>query len=158
MIVIADTSAINYLILIGEVDLLRQMYGQIVLPPAVLAELLAADSPPVVARWITDPPNWVAFADSVAAGIAEVDDSLDAGEREAIALALRLSADLLLIDDAQGRREASRLRIEYTGTLGMLAAASKRGLVNIEDAMRRLKATGFFMSEAVVRKVLADAR
>ncbi len=57
MIVIADTSAINYLILIGDVQLLSGLYGGVVLPPAVRRELLASHSPEPVRRWTSTPPH-----------------------------------------------------------------------------------------------------
>lgn len=154
MIVIADTSAINYLILIDEVQLLSDLYGGIVIPPAVRRELLAPSSPESVRIWASDPPNWIHFASPGQESLESTDKGLDAGEREAIALAIDIEADLLLIDDAQGRREAQRQNLSFTGTLGILLAASEKGLLNLDDAVRRLRQTSFFISDKVLRRIL----
>jgi predicted nucleic acid-binding protein len=94
MIVIADPSAINYLILIGEIQLLSDLYGGVAIPPAVRRELLAPNSPEPVRNWIFDPPIWLHFASPDREALARTDEALDAGERQAIALALDLGADL----------------------------------------------------------------
>lgn len=64
--------------------------------------------------------------------------TLDPGEREAIQLAEENRADLLLIDERKGRNEAKRRGIATTGTLGVLLAAGKPGLLNAEYTYRRL--------------------
>ena len=156
MIVIADTSAINYLILIGEVQLLSELYGGVVIPHAVRRELLALNSPEPVRKWATDPPDWIRLVSPGSEALARTDESLDAGEWEAIALALDLRADLLLIDDARGRRESARHNLEFTGTLGVLLAGSQKGLLNLEDAIRRLRRTSFFISDKLLRRILRE--
>ena len=59
MIVIADTSPLNYLILIGEAEVLRRLYGRVVIPEAVLRELQNPQAPAKVAEWIAQPPAWL---------------------------------------------------------------------------------------------------
>ena len=154
MIVIADTSAINYLILIDEVQLLRDLYGGVVIPPAVQRELLASNSPEPVRRWTSAPPDWLRLASPGPEALARTDDALDAGEWEAIALTLDLHADLLLIDDAHGRREAQRQNLSFTGTLGILLAASEKGLLRLDDAIRKLRQTSFSISDKVLQRIL----
>ena len=118
----------------------------VTLAPEVRRELSAALSPEVVRRWAQAPPAWVQIgAGPLPATLSSIAPVLDRGEREAIALAVELSADLILIDDTQGRKEAARLGLEDTGTLGILLAASKLQLVNLPDAIRRLRQSGFFV-------------
>ena len=89
MIVVSDTSAINYLLLIGETDILPQLYGGVILAPQVRRELSAVLSPSLVRRWAQAPPAWVQFAaDPLPATVASIDPALDRGEREALAPAL----------------------------------------------------------------------
>lgn len=81
---------------------------------------------------------------------------LGEGERDAILLATELGADGLLIDDRDGRREAKQRALRVIGTLGVLAAAADKGLLDLSDAVARLKGTTFRASprlyEALLRK------
>ena len=88
-----------------------------------------------------------------AAEMASVADWLDRGERAAIALAERLRAELILIDERDGRTEAMRRRFQVTGTLGVLRAAAGRGLIDVPDVLERLRATNFYIDEALITEV-----
>lgn len=59
MIIVSDTTPINYLILIDQIHLLRELYGQAVLPQAVLDEMQSASAPDKVRVWISNRPEWV---------------------------------------------------------------------------------------------------
>ena len=87
----------------------------------------------------------------------ETDRNLDRGEAEAIALALELGADELLIDERLGRREALRLRLSITGLLGVLLVAKRRGLVAmirpVMDAL--MTQAGFRLSEQLYTVLVA---
>jgi len=97
MIVIADTSPLHYFILLEHAEVLRELYGRVIIPEAVALELKADKTPPSVKEWIRRPPDWLEVQQiTVPADLALV--KLDAGEREAIALAEALGADALLLD------------------------------------------------------------
>ena len=83
MIVVSDTSPICYLLLIGEIELLPQLYGQVLIPQAVQHELANERSPAVVQAWIGQPPEWLAIQ---TVNIPSDSDlaNLDLGERAAI--------------------------------------------------------------------------
>jgi predicted nucleic acid-binding protein len=70
-VVISDTSPINYLVLISEIGLLPALYGKVLIPDTVLAELLDAGSPPTVLAWATILPDWVEVVMDDAGGRAE---------------------------------------------------------------------------------------
>jgi len=126
MIVIADTGPVNYLILIGEIDLLPALYGRIVVPPAVCQELKMPRAPEAVRLWIAMPPAWIETRAPAQGPDAELAKAgLDAGESEAILLAQELGADQLIIDELRGRREAERRHLRFTGTVGVLARRSR---------------------------------
>src|SRR5689334_16438991 len=108
MIVVADTSPILYLVLIDQISLLQSLYGKVIIPDAVTAELLAPASPTPVRSWISNAPEWIQVKSPTPEQLEAVPAELDLGERMAIALATAFSADLLLIDDARGRHEARR--------------------------------------------------
>jgi predicted nucleic acid-binding protein len=135
-VVIADSSPLNYLTLIGSVDVLRRLYGSVIVPQQVIAELTDPAAPHEVRRWASNLPDWIDV------GVTVVSDTdmlhLDPGERAAITLAQSEPGALLLIDDAAGRIEASRRGILNTGTLGVLRAAALRELVDLPTALARL--------------------
>jgi predicted nucleic acid-binding protein len=158
MIVVADTSPLNYLILIGESNLLYRLYGCVVIPRAVLSELQASGAPSAVIDWIKDSPPWLEVSE-VTVPLKEDSEELEAGESEAIALAERHGPDvLLLIDEEAGRREAQRRGIRTTGVLGLLDDAAARGLVNVSEAIERLRATNFRVPDSLVDWFLARDR
>ncbi len=155
-VVVADTSPLNYLVLIGRIDILFSLYGTVLTPPEVLAELAATGAPPEVLRWIQSAPEWLKVR-TVREG---QDDSalqnIDPGERAAILLAQDERDVLLLIDDAAGRAEANRLGIPNTGTLGVLRAAAMRSLLDLSVALKDLAATNFRVSQAIIEQLLAE--
>ena len=153
MIVIADTSPINYLILIGEINVLPALYGAVLIPPSVAEELSRARAPEPVRSWIRRPPAWLEIrAPSISSD--EQLDHLDEGERDAILLAEEFDAGQLIIDESRGRQEASRRRIPYTGTLGVLQAAAKAGLVDLPAALGRLQKTSFHIAPGIIARLL----
>ena len=91
MVVVADTSPINYLVLIAQIDLLQQLYARILIPPAVLAELKHPAAPKPVRDWADNPPKWVEVLSPRSSIILA---QLDLGKSEAIALATEVHAVL----------------------------------------------------------------
>jgi predicted nucleic acid-binding protein len=145
MIVVADTSPLNYLLQINCESALPALYKRIIVPSAVLAELSHPDTPTVVSRWLLHLPEWIDIRQTA----SQPDPSLallDPGEREAIQLAQEHHAALLLIDERRGRLEAHRRGLATTGTLGVLLAAHQRGLLNAEIMYEQLLTTTNFRS------------
>jgi len=85
--VVADTSPLNYLILIDQINLLPQLYGRVLIPESVLEELSADETPQVVRNWATNLPEWIEVLPATPI-IDEGLTRLHAGERDAISLAL----------------------------------------------------------------------
>jgi len=155
MIVVADTSPINYLILIEQIDILTKMYGRVVIPRAVREELLRPSAPEVVRNWMRQPPAWL----EVHAPLNPPDSSLaalDQGERDAIMLAEELRAVQLIVDDRQGRHEAQKRGIPVMGTLGVLREAATLGLLDLRIAVNHLEATSFYIAPAILARLLKD--
>jgi predicted nucleic acid-binding protein len=148
MIVIADTSPLNYLILVGEVDVLSTLFPRVVVPQTVAAELADARAPLSVRNWIANSPGWLSILPD-----PHPDPTLqmlDPGERAAITLALALNASLVLIDDRAGRVEAERRNLTVTGTLGILIAAHRKALLDFDTVVRKLSETPFYVSPRVL--------
>jgi predicted nucleic acid-binding protein len=102
MIVIADTSPLNYLIRSGDVWILPELFGKVLVPKAVLTEMLHPQAPSEVRSFASTPPLWLECR-TVNQMAKDFAPSLGEGEREAISLALETRADALLIDDFAGR-------------------------------------------------------
>jgi predicted nucleic acid-binding protein len=153
MIVIADTSPLNYLIQIDCDDLLPKLFKTVFIPPAVMQELQHGGAPDSVKAWVSRPPSWI----EVHTLKASPDPSLlflDPGEREAIQLAQEEQADVLLIDEHKGRKEATRRGLVVTGTIGVLLAAGELGFVDPKVAVHRLVAETTFRITLELRKLL----
>jgi|ERR1035441_1543807 predicted nucleic acid-binding protein len=148
MIVVADTSPLNYLLLIDEIDLLPAIFGQVLLPRAIFQELQHPKTSPTVRQWVAHLPAWLEVR-TVASVANPALMALDAGEREAIQLALELGVSTVLMDEADGRRQAERLHLEVRGTLGILERGAHLGETNLREALSKLEQTNFRMSPAV---------
>lgn len=154
MIVIADTSPLNYLIRLGHSDLLREIYGRVLVPSAVLMEMKHPEAPPEVRAWACQPPAWLEEI-QVQKVDATIPAGLGIGEREAISLALEIRADLLLIDERAGPQEAEARNIAVAGTLAVLLQADLRGYIDFSTAMKQLRVYGFRTSQSIEASVMA---
>lgn len=142
IVVVADTSPLNYLVLIDCQELLHALYERVFVPKAVIEELADRRTPAKVRTWAACAPDWLKIRD-----IQRLFDAalagLDPGEREAIQLAQEEHADLLLMDERIGVKLARQRGLAVTGTLGVLIQAGRRGFVDIDAALRRLQSTDF---------------
>jgi predicted nucleic acid-binding protein len=154
-LVVSDTSPIHYLVLIGESELLPALYGRVLIPDSVVNELSHPRTPELVKQWIVSPPAWLAVAPPPPSA-PDVMPHLDRGERDAILLALKIKADLMLLDERDGVEEATRLGLAVMGTLGILDRAAEKGLVHLPAALARLCATNFRISPVLFDGLLAD--
>lgn len=155
MLVISDASPINVLVRIDLVEVLQKLFGKVIIPPAVASELSHPNTPPKVLKWIQSRPAWLEICSPLAIvqGL-----SLDAGESEAISLAQELGADFLLVDDLKARRAARRMGIPITGTLGILERAARQDLINLVQAIDRIRQTDFAVSDELVELILSRYR
>lgn len=138
--------------LIGQIDLLRQLYTRVLVPPAVLAELKHPAAPKPVQDWAVNTPAW---AEVLSPKNSLILRQLDLGESEAIALAAEVHADVVLMDEHAGRQEAIRRGLRVAGTLSVLDEAEQAGLVNFDVAVAELQKTSFRVSQAVLAEVRA---
>lgn len=161
MIVVSDTSPLSGLAIAQHLPLLQQLYGKVVVPPAVADELRrGGQEDPRINQALS--LDWIEVqqpTDSALVATLQTEHNLDRGESEAIALALELEADELLIDERLGRREASRLGISVTGLLGILLLAKRRGLISVirpvlDDLINE---AGFRVSSQLYAEVLIAA-
>jgi predicted nucleic acid-binding protein len=153
MIVVADASPLQYLILVDQIALLEHLYGSVLIPKAVAAELQAARAPDSVRAWAFAPPSWVEIVSVAPGEVESIAEWLDAGERAAIAVAERIRADLILIDDADGKTEAARRNFRVTGTLGVLRAGADEGLIDVRAVLGQLATTTFYTDQTLIESL-----
>jgi predicted nucleic acid-binding protein len=140
--IVADTTPLNYLVLIEAAEILPSLYQKVLIPPAVEAELSHENTPNSVRVWISQPPSWL----EVVKLMQPVDSALsrlDAGESEAISLACELQTPLLLMDERDGVSIARSRGLKVIGTLAALDLAALRGLVDLQTMFDRLRETTF---------------
>ena len=154
MIVVADATPLRYLILIDAVPVLPALYERILIPEMVADELQRPRTPLPVRQWMATPPAWLDIRSAPPLSEPAL-LRLGAGEREAIALAQTLHADLLVMDDWDGREAALQRGLTVLGTLGVLDEAAARRLIELPDALTRLQATNFRMPPEIVEMLLA---
>ncbi|MBF2017609.1 MAG: DUF3368 domain-containing protein [Rivularia sp. T60_A2020_040] len=155
MIIVSDTSPISNLAAIGQLKLLQQLYGNVVIPKAVYQEILnSGDTDPAVLA--IKSVNWIQTLNITNTALFQtLQSNLDIGEAEAITLAVELNADRLIVDERRGRKEAIKLGLRVTGILGILLAARQQGLVlRIQPLLDDLIANGFWIREELYAELL----
>lgn len=159
MITVSNTSPISNLIMIGEISLLQQIYPKIIIPPAVHSELtcLPILQPTMLSllenSWLEiRTPNNLQLLD-------KLNQMLDPGEAEAIALAVELNADRLLIDERLGRNVATLYSLNLRGLLGILIYSKEQKLIPVLKPILDLliDKAGFRVSQALYNRTLQEA-
>lgn len=150
MIVVSDTTPLNYLILTESVHVLPAIFGRVYVPSAVMSELSHARSPEPVRAFAASPPEWLTVQDPRRTDPAS---KLGCGESAAIALAEELNADWVLMDERKGSREAQNRGLRVVGTLTILEEAGATRLLDYERTRDRLvNGTTFYVAEEVLRE------
>lgn len=156
-LIITNTSPLLYLHLVGHLALLQILYGAIVIPPAVLAELEAGARANVTVPDVPTLP-WVEVKTVQSRALIPAVVDLGPGEAEVIALGLEHPGSLLILDDQLARRMAALNHLTYTGTVGVLIKAKQAGhLEAVRPVIESLRASGQWLSDELVAMVLAQA-
>lgn len=154
MIVVSDSSPLIALSRTDHLSVLRRLFGTVLVPEAVMRELATETGwhRHVLHRehpWVE--PRKVESDHLVSSLLVD----LDPGEAEAIALAMEVDADLVLLDERRGRQRANDLGLRYTGTVGLLLEAKRRGyLPRIQPVLKALREAGFWLGEDVYQRAL----
>lgn len=150
MLIVSDTSPLTALLLCHRQELLRQMFGRVIIPEAVEKELRCLHP---------SLPEWIEVASPSVLPLSVASAGLDPGETEAIALALELRPDTLLIDERNGRRVAADHGLHVTGLLGLFVLAKKTGFVkSVAPLIREAQVKGrCWFGEALLKAVCESA-
>lgn len=156
MMIVSDTSPLSNLAIVEQLPLLQQIYSNIIIPPAVYEELLQLERiRPVIKHLLRT--GWLEMRLPTNRVLVEtLQRELDEGEAEAIALAIALNADRLLIDERLGRRVATLYGLKITGLLGLLTAAKVDGHIDLVQPVldQLIKQAGFRVSQELYRHTL----
>lgn len=139
-VVVADTTPLNYLILIGRTKILSLLFGEVLIPQAVLEELRHPMAPIAVSQWLWKPPAWLRITP-----VQHMDETikLGKGENEAISLAIERQVKVVLMDERLGRGAAEARGLIPVGTLNLIDLADEQGLLDGVAALHDLRQTTF---------------
>ena len=155
---VSNTTLLRYLIAIEQEHLLGQLFEKVFVPVAVQEELTDAKTE-TVRRRVSSLPTWFEVRTVQETQATTFPVTLHRGERQAILLAEALRADVLPIDEQIGRTIALSRNLPLSGTLGVLERADTMGFVSdFPQVLQRLKASGFFITEALEQQLLERHR
>jgi predicted nucleic acid-binding protein len=139
-VVVADTTPLNYLIIIGRAEILTSLFGEVLIPQAVLEELSHPKAPETVCRWLQEPPSWLRISP-----VEHLDETiqLGKGENEAISLAIERRVKVVLMDERLGREAAEARGLIPLGTLNLIDLADEQGLLDGIATLNDLRQTTF---------------
>ena len=139
-VMVADTTPLNYLILINQSQILALIFGQVLIPEAVFEELRHPKAPEAVSRWLRSLPSWLEVIT-----VRQVDETiqLGKGENEAISLAVERRVQVVLMDERRGRAAAEARGLLAVGTLNLIDLADEQGLLDGILTLRDLRQTTF---------------
>lgn len=142
-VIVSDTSCLILFYKIGELELLKKLFGTIFISEKVLNEF----NQPL--------PDWVEVVDPKTDLQRGLSSYLDSGEASAIALATEYKDSLLIIDEIKGRKVAKELGVSVTGSLGLLVTAKNKGHIKaVRPIIEKIQKTNFRVSELLIKRVL----
>ena len=157
MLAIRNTSPLLYLHQVSELDLLRQLYGRVRLPPAVATEL-KADAVLGIAVPSPDAIDWLEIRPVRNPDLIPLINDLGPGEAEAIALGLEHPGSLIILDDQLGRRIGQAAGLRITVTLGVLLKAKRSGLIpSVAAILSKLRMAGMWIGDDLTAEVIGVA-
>ena len=154
-LVVSDSTVLIALSSLGVLEILKNLYGRIIIPEAVYKELVRGEGKPGSEIGSID---WIDVRTLAPQFKKYLEFDLDEGEAETIALSEKIGADLILIDDYWARKIAEYKGLRYTGTLGILLKAKKKGLIKeLKSLLNELLKRGFWISTELCNAVLKEA-
>ena len=157
MKVVCNTSPLILLAKIGRLDTLIRLYSETMIPKAVVDEISTKPGKEndLVQAFLKK--GTLQLKQAAEKFLAELPADLGRGEREAIALAMDAGADLVILDDRQGRLVSRDRGLSVTGTVGVLIEAKERGFVpSLRSEIDRMIEAGMWISEVFYHRILKE--
>lgn len=149
--VVVNTTPLIALSHVGQLDILRKLYGEIIIPEAVYKEL-SAKTESICKRMVDESLDWIRV-DKIKNQMAKsmYRTQLHDGEVEVMILSKEISADVVIIDDANAKKHAKYLDLPVTGTLGVLIKAKKEGYVGeLKPILHQMMENGIYISQGLI--------
>jgi predicted nucleic acid-binding protein len=151
--IVLNTTPIISLLKIGKLDILREIYGKVIVPEAVFFEIEKGKNKPFYQD--ISQLDWLDIQKIKNSEVLNLLNDLDAGEAEVIVLATEIVADLVIIDETLGRRFAKYSDLKVTGTIGVLIKAKEMGIVKaISPLLDEMQQKGIWINNKLKLKVL----
>lgn len=146
--VIADTSCFIVLEKINELSLLNKIYREVITTPEIATEF----NKPI--------PDWISIIETKNKLVQrELEAKIDVGEASAIALGLEIPNCSIILDDLKARKIAASLKLDFTGTLGVIVKAKQLNLIDsVKPIIRKLREAGLRFSEEIEKDILNQAK
>ena len=155
-LVVSDTSPLLNLALIDRLDLLEAQFSSITAPREVWDELTAGEDGIETLSERRESGFIEVVAVEYSNLFTEISQQLDLGETAAICYAIEHNAELLLLDEKEGRRVARRHDLCTTGVIGILIEASETSDVTLKDELDALRESGFWIAEDLYSEILSQ--
>jgi predicted nucleic acid-binding protein len=153
VIVVSDTTPINYLVLIKSIDVLPKLFDEVYTAREVIVELADPQAPAAVRRWAKSPPSWLKILTPTSRLPSTT--RLDPGEADAISLAKQIGAQAVLMDENKGRKVAMDEGLIVVRTLTLLELAAEGNLISLEPILDRLRKTTFRIDATLLDEAIA---
>lgn len=153
--VIVNTTPLIALCHVGQLDILKKIYGEISIPQAVYREL-SEKKDSVCKKQVDDSLSWI-HVENIKNQMAKsmFKTQLHDGEVEVMILAKEKNADLVIIDDANAKKHAKYLKLSVTGTLGILIRAKRQGYISeLKPIIQEMVEKNIFISEKLMKLCL----
>ncbi|WP_336037804.1 DUF3368 domain-containing protein [Halobacterium yunchengense] len=155
-LVVSDTSPLLNLALIDRTDLLRSQFSDVTVPQQVWDELTEGEDGLEALRELRD-DGFLHLVEVERSDLfVELFHELDLGETAALCYAVEEDADLVLLDERDGRRVARRHDLNVTGVIGILLRGANTGAVDLEHELDALREAGFWISDDLYSQILSE--
>jgi predicted nucleic acid-binding protein len=160
MVVLSNSSPLIYLSKIGELNLLKSLFAEVVVADKVFEEVVVQGAGKPGSDEVQN-ADWIkrqSVSDKTAVQKLRDDDLLDAGEAETLVLATEIKANLTLLDDRKARRVAARMKVKRIGTIAIILMAYRKGFIkDLPAVLKKARQKAFRINERVFKRLKKQA-
>jgi hypothetical protein len=159
MVVLSNSTPLIYLAKLGELNLLKNLFAEVIVADKVFDEVVVQGAGKPGSDEVKN-ADWIkrqSVSDQAAVQKLRSDELLDAGESETLVLAQELNADLALIDDRKARKVAVKMKVKRIGTIAIILMAHKQGLIqDLPAVLKKARQKAFRINERVFKRIATN--